>query len=87
MYVKNILNIEFWLCILKICVLQVFLTEYRLLHWYAPVDAKRLVLDIDAAISFGMIELIAFVLEDGSFGENGKAMGKTTRDEELETDD
>ena len=63
--------------------LQVLLTEYRLLHRYAPINAKRLVLDIDAAISLRMIELVAFVLEDGGFGENGKAMGKTTRDEKL----
>ena len=66
--------------------LQVFLTEYRLLHWYAPVNAKRLILDIDAAISFGMIEFIALVLEYGSLGEHGEAMGKTTRDEKLTSD-
>ena len=63
--------------------LQIFLTEYRLLYWYAPVNAKRLVLDIDSTISLWMIELIALVLEDGSFGEHGKAMCKATRDEEL----
>ena len=39
--------------------------------------------DIDAAIGLWVIELIALVLEDGGFGENGKAMGKATRDEEL----
>ena len=66
--------------------LQVLLTEYRLLHRYAPINAKRLILDIDSAIGLGMIELVAFVLEDGGLGENGKAMGKATRDEELETD-
>ena len=59
--------------------LQILFAEYRLLYWYAPINAKRLVLDIDAAIGLGMIELIALVLEDGSFGENGKAMGKATR--------
>ena len=63
--------------------LQILLAEYGFLNRYAPVDAKRLILDIDAAIGLGMIELVALVLEDGSFGENGKAMGKTTRDEEL----
>ena len=63
--------------------LQIFLTEYRLFHRYAPVYAKGFVLDVYAAISLGMIELIALVLEDGSFGEHGKAMCKATRDEEL----
>ena len=67
--------------------LQIFLTEYRLLHWYAPVNAKRLVLDIDAAISLRMIELVALVLEDGGFGEHGEAMSKASRDKKLETDD
>lgn len=63
--------------------LQIFLTEYRLLHWHSPVNAKRLVLDVDAAIGLGMIELVALVLEDGGLGENGEAMSKATRDEEL----
>ena len=66
--------------------LQIFLAEYRLFNRYAPVNAKRFVLDIDAAIGLGMIELVALVLEDSGFGENGEAMGKTTRDEELDTD-
>lgn len=63
--------------------LQVLLTEYRLLHRYAPINAKRFILDIDAAISFRVIELVALVLEYGGFGENGKAVCKTTRDEKL----
>ena len=67
--------------------LQVFLAKNRLLHRYAPVNAKRLVLDIDAAIGLGMIELVALVLEDGGFGENGEAVSKATRYEELTTDD
>ena len=63
--------------------LQVFLAEYRLLHRYAPVNVKGFILDIDAAISLGMIELVALVLEDGGLGENGEAVSKATRDEEL----
>ena len=66
--------------------LQIFLAEYRLFYRYAPVNAKTFILDIDAAICLRMIELVALVLEDGSLGENGEAMGKATRDEELETD-
>ena len=45
--------------------LQIFLAEYRFLHRYAPVNAKRFVLDVDAAIGLWMIELIALVLEYG----------------------
>ena len=63
--------------------LQVFLAEYRLFYRYAPVNTKTFILDIDAAISFRMINLIALVLEYGSLGEHGKAVRKATRDEEL----
>ena len=54
--------------------LQVFLAEYRLLHRHAPVNAKRFVFDINAAICLRVIELVALVLEDGSLGENGEAL-------------
>ena len=46
--------------------LQVLLAKYRLLHRYVPVDAKRFILDIDAAIGLRMIELVALVLEYSS---------------------
>ena len=69
--------------ILKTCMLQVLFAEYRLLHRYAPVNAKRFVFDIDAAIGLGMVELVALVLEDGGFGENGEAMSKAPRNKEL----
>ena len=81
--IQLVVDIEVKHSIFKTCMLQIFLAEYRLLHRYAPINAKRLVLDIDAAIGLGMIELVALVLEDGGFGENGEAMSKTTRDEEL----
>ena len=67
----------------QVCVLQVFLAKNRLFHRYAPVNTQGFVLDVDAAISLRMIELVALVLEDGGFGEHGKAMSKATRDEEL----
>ena len=56
-------------------------------RWYLPINTKGIIEDADTTISFWMIELIALVLENGGFGENGEAMGKTTRDEKLETDD
>ena len=44
--------------------LQIFLAEYRLFYRYAPVNAKTFILDVDAAIYFRVIELVALVLED-----------------------
>ena len=73
--------------ILKACMLQIFFAEYRFLNRYEPVNAKGFILDIYASICFGMIELITLVLEDGGFGENGEAVSKATRYEELTTDD
>ena len=67
--------------------LQILFAEYRLLHRYAPINAKTFILDVDAAISFRMIKLIALVLEYGSLGEHGEAMSEATRDEELKSDD
>ena len=49
----------------------------------SPVNPKRLVLDVDAAIGLGMIELVAFLLKDSRVGKDGEAMGKTARNEEL----
>ena len=63
--------------------LQIFLAEYRLFNRYAPVNAKTFILDVDAAIYFRVIELVALVLEDGGLGENGEAMSKATRDKKL----
>ena len=66
--------------------LQILFAEYRLLHRYAPIDAKGFVLDIDAAIGLRMIELVALVLEDSGLSEHSEAMSKATRDEKLKTD-
>ena len=63
--------------------LQVLLAEYRLLNRDAPVNAQRLILDVNSSISLRMIELIALVLENGHFGEYGKAMCKASGDKEL----
>ena len=63
--------------------LQVFLAEYRLLHRYAPVNAKGFILDVYSAISFRMIELVALVLEYCSLGENGEAVSKASWNKEL----
>ena len=51
--------------------------------WGLPIDTKGIIEDADTTISFWMIELIALILEDGGLGEDGEAVGKTLRDEEL----
>ena len=81
--IQLVVDIEVKHSIFKTSMLQVLFAEYCLLHRYAPVNAKGFILDIYAAISLGMIELVALILEDGSLGENGEAMGKTPRNKEL----
>ena len=85
--IQLVVDIEVKHSIFKTCMLQIFLAEYRFLHRYAPINAQGFVLDIDAAIGLGMIELIAFVLEYGSLREHGEAVSESTRDEKLKADD
>ena len=81
--IQLVVDIKIKHSIFKTCMLQVLFAEYCFLHRYAPVNAKGFILDIDAAISFGMIEFVALVLEDGGFGENGEAMGESSWNKEL----
>ena len=62
---------------------KVFFREQSLRLRYAPVYAQRIIEDADAGIGFGMIEGIAFILEDCRFAQYGKTMCKATRYEEL----
>ena len=63
--------------------LCVFFAQDCFLFWDLPVDAEGLVQDGDAAIGFGMIELVALILEDCCLAEYGKAVGKALGYEEL----
>ena len=81
--IQLVVDIKVKHSIFKTCMLQIFFAEYCLLHRYAPINAKRFIFDIDAAIGLGMIELITLVLEDSGSGENGKAVSKATRDKKL----
>ena len=56
-----------------------------MIGWNLPIYAKAVVQDADTTIGFWVIEVITLILEDGSLGEDGKAVGKALRDEELKT--
>ena len=62
---------------------RVLFAKYRMVCRYAPVDAKAVVEDADAPIRFGMVELIALVLEHRCLTQHGEPVGETFRDEEL----
>ena len=67
--------------------LRIFLREIGMFCRNLPINTESVIEDADATISLWMIEVITLVLEDGGLGEDGEAVGKTTRDEELKTDD
>ena len=70
-------------CISQTEVLEVLVAEDGLLDGYLPVNTQLLIHKLNASIGFGMIEVVALVLEDGNIAEHRKAMGKTTGNEEL----
>ena len=64
--------------------LCIFLREISMLCRDFPIDAEGIIKDRNASISLRMIEVITLVLEDGSLGEDGEAMGKALWYEELD---
>lgn len=63
--------------------LQVLFAKYRPFYRYALVDAKRFVLDVNATISLGMIEVVLLVLGNSDIGENRKFVSKLSWYEKL----
>ena len=63
--------------------LRVLFAEDCFVGWDAPVDAEAFIGDGDAVVGFGMVELIAFVLEDSRFAQHSEAVGEAFRYEEL----
>ena len=63
--------------------LRIFFGKIGMLGWDLPINTEGIIEDADATIGFRMIEVITLVLEDGSLGEDGEAMGKALWDEEL----
>ena len=48
-----------------------------------PIDVKRRIIPSYSALTLRMVEIVALILEDSLLTENGKAVGKALRDEEL----
>ena len=48
-----------------------------------PVNAERFVKNGYATVCFRMVEVVAFILENGGFAEYGEAMCEAARHEEL----
>ena len=51
--------------------------------WDLPINTEGIVENADATIGFWVIKVITLVLEDGGLGEDGEAVGKALRNEEL----
>ena len=61
----------------------VFFGEKCLCRVYLPVDTKTFVKDGDASVCFGMVVVVAFVLEHCRIAHDCEAMGEASWDEEL----
>ena len=64
-------------------VLEVLVRQYGLVGGDSPVDSQALVEDADAAVGFRVVELVAFVLEDGALAQDSEAVRKAFGDKEL----
>ena len=63
--------------------LRIFLRKVGMIGRNLPINTEAIIKDGDTSIGFRMIEVITLVLEDGGLGEDGEAVGKTLRNEEL----
>lgn len=64
-------------------VLEVLVRQYGLVGGDSPVDSEALVQNAYATVGFGMVELVAFVLEDGALAQHCEAVREAFGDEEL----
>ena len=64
-------------------VLEVLVRQYGLVGGDSPVDSEALVQNAYAAVGFGVVEFVTFVLEDGALAQYCEAVRKAFGDEEL----
>ena len=62
---------------------EVLVGQYGIVGRDSPVDSQALIQNAYAPVSFRVVELVAFVLEDSSLGQDGKAVGEALGNEEL----
>ena len=67
----------------KTAVLQVFFRQDGIRYGDAPIDVQCLVQDVYAPVRFGMIEVVALVLEYCGGAQYCEAMGKAPWNEKL----
>ena len=63
--------------------LRVLVAQDGMLRGDAPVDTERTVQNADAAVGFGVIEVVALVLEDRRLAQYREAVREASWDEEL----
>lgn len=77
------LDLERTLELSKPRVLKVLVGQYGLVGRDSPVDSQTLIQNAYATVSFRVVELVAFVLEDRGLGQDGEAVGEALGNEEL----
>ena len=61
----------------------ILFTQNSMFGRNTPINAQRTVQNADTTVSFRMIEIITFILEDSRFTQDRKTMSKPLRNEEL----
>ena len=80
----NIFFLEGIIKILEERMAGIFVAEDAFGFGNLPVDAQGRIRQEDASVGFGMVELIAFVREDGLLAQHAEAVGKPLGDIELQ---
>ena len=71
-------------CVDEVGMSEVFGTENSLLYGDAPVDAECLILDVDARLCLGVVEVVTLVLEYCGLGKYCETVCKASRYEKLQ---
>ena len=62
---------------------RVFFTDDTQVLGYLPIDRQVRIVQQDTSVRFGMVEVVAFIVEDSRLTQYGETMRKTFRDKEL----
>ena len=62
---------------------KIFLAQNCFAGWNSPVDPEVRVENADACIGFRVVEIIAFILENGDVAEHREPVSETAGNEQL----
>ena len=76
--IQFVVNVKVQHRILQAGMPGILLGKQGILHRNLPIYPQALVQDTDTGISLRVVEIIAFILEDGCLGQHGETMRKSS---------